>query len=535
MRTADIRSVAPDGVLDTDICVIGAGPAGLTIAAELAGSGIEIVLLESGGREPERWGDALNEIENVGAARQLDQSLVRNRALGGSSWTWWGRSAILDPTDFRDRPWVPGSGWPIERESIEPYLSRSAAHLRLGVVDNGDPATRSLVQLPALTDLIPYVWSYSRDERDPEDAMRFGPRATALDLPGVRCYLNATVTQLEADPGGRTVRRVEVAAPDGGHRFVRARLVVLCGGGIENARLLLASDRVAPNGLGNEHDLVGRYLMDHPRGSAGTFRPADFVALQRVLGPFRIKSRHGAVRIYPGVALSPAVQKRERLLNAAAWVEREISDADPLRSLAGLARLRTPARNAGNLLRYAPSAVESLWRTRIRHRSAVRVSTAMDLQVTVEQQPDRNSRVTLAARRDALGVPLSVVDWRVGEPERRTAERIALLFVERMGELGLPAPDLSDWVTDRTVPLPLLDAAHPSGTTRMAADAHDGVVDTTCRVHGVDNLYVAGSSVFPTVGHANPTQMIVALAVRLADHLRTRARSIHEDAHGTDA
>jgi choline dehydrogenase-like flavoprotein len=149
----------------------------------------------------------------------------------------------------------------------------------------------------------------------------------------------------------------------------------------------------------------------------------------------------------------------------------------------------------------------------------------LTLECMIEQSPDPDSRVTLAERVDLFGMPLSRIKWRISELEARTGRRMARLFTDEMKRLGLPHPALLEMVTDESLPFRLPDVAHPTGATRMSARPAEGVVDGDCRVHGMSNLYIAGSSVFPTSGHANPTQMIIALAIRLADHLKDLAKA----------
>lgn len=522
MKSVDLRVLADGAVVRTDVCIVGSGPAGIVLAQEVADGATDIVVLESGGRAQSAGADALDAVTNVGAPRLPEQRMARNRELGGSTATWWGRAATFADIDFRARAWVPGSGWPIRQEEIAAFLPRAAARLGVGV----PTSTAALgllggrLPVPDGAPFAPFAWTYSRTADSSEQVLRVADVATAADVPGTRLFVNATVTHLDTDPDTRRVRAVEVRAPDGGIRHVEARTVVLCAGGIENARLLLASNRIAAAGLGNGHDLVGRYLMDHPRGPVAAYRPEDFAAVQRLLGSFRADTPIGQVRVVPGVVLDPAVQEREQLLHAALWVEGGFADDDPLVAMKRLTRLTSPRADVVNLVRGAPLVAETLVRTRLRNRSAVRLRDHQLVHAIVEQQPDQDSRITLDTITDAYGVPRARIDWRVGEAESRTVRRAAGLFADLSTRLGLPRPDLDEAVTADAGPLPLLDAAHPTGTTRMAASPEHGVVDTDLRVHGMDNLYVLGSSVFPTAGHANPTQMITAFAVRLGDHLK---------------
>jgi len=540
MNLQDLRVLPEAALVEADVCIVGSGPAGLTLAEELNGSGFSVLLLESGGRDRDAWSDALSTIESVGATRVMDQALMRNRVFGGSSATWWGRSATFDAVDFAVRDWVPLSGWPIAREELEPYFVRSMPYLGLAVPDNNEPSVIEFLaaRCPPFDAAVfrHYAWTYSRHDPPSKDFMRFGPRSLSRRLDDVRCFVNATVTHIDTDESGGAVRRLEVRAPDGRCRWVTARVVVLCAGGIENARLLLASNRTVRAGVGNRHGVVGRFLMDHPRGPVGHFAIKDAFAVQRLFGDYRLRAgaRLGdagalpiavSTALTPGVALSPTFQESERLLNCSMWIAGVVAEDDPLDSARDLLRLRRPARSVRNLVSRPAIVAEGLKRVLRDDRLALRSMSSVELWCIVEQRPDRDSRIVLSERADALGTPLSVLDWRISDQEASTARQAATRFAREMERLGLPVPVLLPMITDDQEQFHLPDGAHPMGATRMSPEPALGVVDVDCAVHGVAGLYVAGSSVFPTTGHANPTQMIVAMTIRLADHLKAKLTS----------
>ncbi len=505
--------------------IVGSGPAGLTLAAELAASGRDILVVESGGRLGEHpQTSALNEIESIGAPRVMDQSKVRNRILGGSSHTWSGRCAPLDPIDYEARPWLPHSGWPVTQDALAPYFAKAGQHL--GLVDvSYDGNLFSELNLPrrfAGEDGSALRAVFGHFSRGTGDYVRFGPRFAQLNLPKVRVLTHATVTHITTGPNGAHVESLEIAAPGGKRRRVAARCFVLCGGGIENARMLLASDRVDPRGVGNARDLVGRFLMDHPRERIGGFAPEALRALQ---GEFLLQRHPSGARMQRGWSLRDAVQRREGLLNCAAWLTQHIADDDVWQALGALRRGRgARLLHARHALRHADQAIHGAWR-RLRHGEPLpRRFKRLDLDVMVEQVPNPESRITLSDRRDPLGVPISRIDWKLGLRERETVIRLGHAVHDALQQAGLPTPELVDWVRDRRPEEAVLhDPAHPLGTTRMAACSCHGVVDRDLKVFGIDNLYIAGSSVFPTGGHANPTLTIVALALRLAETLKRSA------------
>lgn len=523
MDISDLRTLAAGSVVEAEVCVVGSGPVGHAVAAELAFAGVSIIVIESGGREPDAWIDSLNEVENVGAPRIVNQKLVRNRGLGGTSRTWSGRLAAFDDTDFEWRPWVPGSGWPISRAEMAGFLADAAAHLGGAVGDNlSSGHVDSVLARSVRFDggpLVDYLWSYSRHDARSRDFRRFATVAVSPAMAGIRCFLNATVTQVEATEQADAVTGLEVAGLDGLFRRVASPVVVLCAGGIENARLLLASDRVARGGLGNDRDQVGRHLMDHQRGPVAHFGKADLDAAQRTFGSFRRIVDGIPTVLTRGVALSRDHQRDQSLLNAAAWLNGRVSPDDPFDALSRMAKLRgDPFGDAISVARGGPRLAEAATRLAV-GRSPVRRMLGLDLECMVEVSPDPNSRITLSNRRDALGTPLSRVDWRVGEREARTFQAMVQAFIQECARLGLPVPEPTEEVNDGVVPSSFLDVAHPTGATRMSSDPTTGVVDTNCAVFGIHGLFVAGSSVFPTSGHANPTQTAVALAIRLARHI----------------
>ena len=533
MPIIDMRAVDDDGAAplqDCDVCIIGSGPAGSTIARELSGTALRVTLLESGGTLRDPDADALNDVVNVGYPRLADQWAVRNRILGGTSHTWGGRCAPFDAIDLETRSWVPESGWPFSIADLAPYLDRSAPHLGLAVGSGFSDERfwalaggRSPRSVPDPDVLLPFFWQFSRDrdETYPFEHMRVGRKLAERVGANVTLVTGATVLRIDPVDSGRAVRSVAVAAPDGRVVSLAARTVVVCAGGIENARILLASDTVVAGGLGNRHDTVGRYFMDHLRGPVGTFALAGSGALQKRFGRHNLRGH----LFRAGLRLSPEIQRQEGLLNCAAWLGEVVAPDDPWNALKRIldgrpelpADAKAVAANAGLYLRgFKDYFVE---------RSGVpRKLESLTLDCMGDQRPDRDSRVTLSDRHDRFGMRLPRVDWRVHPEEAHTVRRLAELVAEQLPRMGLPAPTLSPWVREGAgYPEEFRDVAHPSGTTRMASDPAKGVVDAHCEVHGVSGLYLAGSSVFPTLSHCNPTQMIVALAIRLADRIKATA------------
>ncbi|QDA36788.1 NAD-dependent epimerase/dehydratase family protein (plasmid) [Paracoccus liaowanqingii] len=510
--------------LGCDICIVGSGPAGATLAAELSGSTARVIVLESGGPERRNDCDDLDAIESVGRAR-AEQWSVRNRIVGGSSHTWGGRCAPFDEIDFEARPWVPASGWPFPAEELTPFLDRSAAHLGLspgsGFSDEGfwQMAGRRPGADPDPARLRSFFWQHSRDPQEsyPYEYMRFGRGIGARMGQNTALVSGATVLKIRTTESGTAVTGVDFAGPDGTVRTLTASMVVLCAGGIENARMLLVSDGAGPGGLGNRHDLVGRYLMDHLRGPLGAFDPDGTIALQKRFGRYNVNGRF----FRAGFRLAPQVQRDEGLLNCAAWLGEILSADDPWDQMRGLLRGRLRGLDARQLMANAGLFAGSARDYFLEGNGIRRRLSGLDLLGMVEQRPDPDSRVTLSDRRDRFGMPVARIDWRSNPDESRTMCRMAQLVAAELPRMGFAAPALVEWVRDGALmPDSFVDVAHPTGTTRMSDSPSTGVVDPTGMVHGIEGLYVSGSSTFPTAGHCNPTQMIVALAIRLADRLR---------------
>ncbi len=525
----DLRARGHDLRIATDLCLVGSGPAGLTVARELANTGIRILVLESGGLDLDASVEALSEIENVGAPRVIPQTLVRNRVFGGSSCSWSGRCAAFSAIDFEARDWIPYSGWPIARNSLQPYLLRAANHLGLNPLRFDDDVLvrpgRSRVHASIDSRILETVsWQLSRDDTGGSEVMRLGQSFSRLGAPNIRVLLHASAVHITTDETGTLLREIEVANPEGNRATITAKLLVLCAGGIENARLLLASNRAVPAGLGNEHDLVGRFLMDHPRCIVGEFNPASAVAVRQPYARRYTMPDDGYENNFiDGLAISPVYQRRVGLLNCAAWLDAQRAEDDPWTAAARLAAGNYHGAGRGILsIVSQPRFMMRGAHTRLaRGRGVSHKLDRLAFQCDVEQEPHPNSRLRLSGRRDRLGLPIAELDWRIGEKEKIAVATIGHHIHSEFKRCGLPVPLLAEWIrTGHMDEAVFTDVAHPTGTTRMATDPRHGVVDENCRIHGMESVFIAGSSVFPTAGRANPTLMIVALAIRLADHLK---------------
>lgn len=442
-----------------------------------------------------------------------------------------GKSAAFDAIDFLKRPWVPDSGWPIAGDTLQDYLDRAAAVLNLGP-NVYDERLWDLIgsshPMPGLAsdDLRSFFWQFARSRLDQFDSMRFGQEFAALKANNIRVLLNATVTRIGLTQDGNCFDHVEMSTVRGVKHRAKARSVVIAASAVENARLLLASNNIHAGGIGNHQDLVGRFLMDHVVARVGSFKPSDIPIVARQFGLYGIRYGGRTHMYMHGLALTPDVQERENLLNCAVYFMPDRSPDNPWDALKRLMRRKTPhpIKDAYSVISGAALIAKGIGVKALSSRGSVpHKLAAVSIDVISEQRPDRDSRITLSERTDALGVPLARVDWRINDDERRTVVRAARMTGAAFARANLPEPILEPWILHETLQNgDLIDFAHTCGTTRMSSDPQSGVVDPNCRVHGVFGLYVAGGSVFPTSGHANPTLMILALAIRLSDTIKSQ-------------
>jgi choline dehydrogenase-like flavoprotein/predicted dehydrogenase len=536
MRFFDLRELDENSVIETDICIIGTGPTGLAIARELAGTHIDVLVLESGGLEYEEDTQSLYEIQNVGRPRCIDQTDVRRRVFGGSSTIWTGRCAPFDDIDFEKRPWIDYSGWPLTRSDLDPYLERAGAYLGLGPHCYDDRLWsqfgRSDQPKPLLDHqfLEPIFWQFSKSRTNPQLSADVGRDLTFPNSPNLSVLLHANATHIHTNPDGTAFESVETSTLEKRRGRVRAKALVLGCGGIENARLLLASNSVMPQGLGNQHDLVGRFLMDHPLCVLGHFNPEDAANVRDRFGLYWLRNQQGLHNYTHGVTLSDDIQRKEKLLRCNAYIEEfDIALDDPWDALYRVASgvkskriSRQTLQDGRAILSNSGELTKGLYRRIAKNRYQLRRAQRVELHCLLEQMPDPESRVTLSMdQRDRLGLPISKINWKISDLERHSANRMGQLICQEFQRLKLPTPTLHPISQEGDSPVfQFMDKAHPTGTTRLSLNPKDGVVDQNLQVHGIQGLFVAGSSVFPTSGAANPTLMIVAVALRLADRLK---------------
>ncbi len=534
----DGRELADNARLTADVCIIGSGPAGLTLCRELADAGLHILVVENGAMDydPERQ-SLLQGDDTTGEYFPLIDS--RRSQFGGTMTLWSpelpdmsraARLVPLDTIDFERRDWVPYSGWPFTRTDLDPYYIRAEElwGIPSNAYDGGaweDEQNRCL-RLPA-EEVITRMYKIR-----PFEPFLTAARKMINARSDIDCLLRATVTDLVPAQGSDRIEHLCVLTSNRKQVQIRARVFVLAAGGIENARLLLLSNRVFPAGIGNSRDLVGRFFMDHPLYYFCEWVPPS-PAFFFLLGLYDLRAVHGQY-LLGRLTLPEAVLRENRLLNLSGvlwprpkgYRSKGIEAARQMRILArqkefrrSLALAPHACVNCGDILAYAwrqfrtpKQAFPRFWS---RLPNAGKRFGSMEPEFFLEQPPDPSNRVSLSTQLDGFGCQKTLVTWRMGEQTRDSAHRAGALLTKSFERAGL----------GRFVPLqhPRVHSGgghHHMGTTRMHNSPAAGVVDANCRVHETSNLFVAGSSVFCTGGYANPTLTITALAIRLADHLK---------------
>lgn len=551
IRHSDQRE--PGSPIRAEICVIGGGPAGITLAMTLAQAGRDVLLLESGDLEESESTQALNEGEVADEALHSPPDRYRVRCLGGASSIWGGRCMPFDPIDFEARPYIPHSGWPISHQDVERYYPEANALCEAGEYEYDARLAVAGGMRPLLKGFSPTHFDQNGIERF-SCPTHFGDRyrTRMTGLPNLRVMLRATVVRLMASADGSRIDALDVRDRQDQAFTVSADMFVMATGGIETARLLLVSDAVHSGGIGNAHGLVGRYYMCHVAGTAGVLQVAGA----------RDDVWHGYDVAWDGtycrrrIALRPEVQRKLGLGNLIFRLHHP-RIVDPAHRTGPLSAIFLAQRfisyeysrrlvsaapsSAGLWLRHGVNAVADAPSTArflmhwLRHRTLadrkfpsviIRPRTNLfSLDFHAEQVPNADSRVGLADARDRHGNRQVRIDWRYAAKDVETVATGFQLLRDDLAARGTGVLSLAQDESDFEMLLRRDGAygGHHIGTARMGATSSTGVVDRHGKVFGVNNLFVTGSAIFPTSSQANPTLTIVAMSLRLADHLKTLA------------
>jgi len=524
----DLRQMPTGTALEADLCIIGAGAAGITIARQFTGRPVAVLVVESGGLDLDDATQALYQGKIVGHP-YFDLDVTRLRYFGGSTNHWGGWCAPLHEIDFAARDWVPHSGWPIARRDLDGYYATAQTLVEIGPptydpLDWQDGKHRFPAFQPDR--MVTQIMQLS----DP--ATHFGERYRGdLAAAGnVRVLLNANALGIDSNDTATVATGLRLATLDGIRASVRAKIVIVACGGLESPRVLLLSNTVATAGLGNAHDLVGRFFLEHPHIVTGGLLATDAGDWHHGLSERFFKN---GILIQAVIATSPAAQQAQGMLGYSANFETPVvSNAGypAYRHIRdGVANATMPehlGQDIWNVVTGLRDVAHGVFGTSDKdpYHPPYDLSRPIRLYTRLEQCPNPDSRVKLIGERDALGLNRIALDWRFTELDKQSLRRSQALIGAEFGRLGVGRFKYDDWVLadDTSWPDELHGGHHHMGTCRMSDDPKNGVVDRDCRVHGMDNLYVVGSAVYPTSGFVNPTLTVVALALRLADHLKAR-------------
>lgn len=534
MRVVERLSEVPQ--LAADVCVIGAGPVGLSLAIDLCRRGLTVALLESGLRRPSPVHQALSDA-NISNETHAPMSMAVCRALGGASWLWGGRCVPLDPLDYEARPHVPESGWPISAADVAPYHT-AAAHL----LDCGSGVFALSGEL--VSDSAVRVDTLERWSREPN----FGRHLRQDEAPTLTIVLDATVVDLEFAGDGEAVTGVVVASQQGRNTFRRAGRFVLACGGVETARLLLNVQARIPHLFGGTDGALGRYYMGHLSGTIADIELAsdavaqrfDYQMDRRMLARFRLTISKSAqlAEGLPNTAFyptNPRIDNPEHrsgilstaflLLSVPAIGRRLVSE--PIRRMQ--VNNRRYWAHLHNVLFDAPETARAVFRLlqqrflqgRRRPSFFLPGLRKYPLHFHAEHLPNRSSRVRLVNDVDALGMRRVSIELRFSQQDASGIFRAHRVLAKGLREVGLGELRMNEGPSGAEADIlrQANDGYHQIGLARMGFDKRDSVVDRDCRVFGVRNLFVVGTSVFRTSSQANPTFTAAALALRLAEHL----------------
>jgi len=556
----DAGEIARGDQLSCDVCVVGSGAGGVTLALELAKAGRKVILLEGGGRKLESRTQDLYQgsVSDPDIHAPLDGD--RYRQLGGTTTVWGGQCLPYDPIDFEQRDYLPYSGWPISRRDLDPYYEIAHRYCECGsftyhVADALPDAQRDMI--PGFADGEVLTSTVDRYSMPTDFGRRYRKELQAPE--NLRVLLHANCIEINVDENGKSVTGVTATALNRNDFQVDAGAVVLACGGLETTRLLLASNRVHSGGIGNHSDWLGRGYMGHISGDICK------IVLNGNSKEFAFGYEEDPDGVYcrRRFWISEAAQRKHQILNVVCWLDTlplyDPSHGQGVLSLAffvknlrsiqrrippeyskilsmgtssrktNLAHLKNVLTDLPRTLAYYPGFAYQRYIKKPMIPSLILRSDSnmFGLHYHSEQAPNPNSRVTLGDERDELGMPRLFVDFQFTNQDIETVATAHEVIDRQLkasgcGYLKYYRPDdVRSHIREQVA-----TGSHQLGTTRMSADPAGGVVDEHCRVHGVENLLIASSSVFPTSSQANPTLTIVALAARMAEYLNRQAETI---------
>ncbi len=502
----DLNEIKNDPFKDKlfDVCIIGGGVAGITLAMYLK-KNLNILLLEAGGMDYSEESQEVYKGKNIGH-EYFDLDACRARWLGGTSNMWQGWCAPLDSFDFKKKDYVKYSGWPIDKTDLDPYEEKA----------------RSIVDLPNEPQSIKYKgWTDVLEKADknfngftfqwsfPPTNFRDKYKSELENRSNITCFVNANLTDITLLNNVASIKNIEIKNYKNTLFNANAKIYILAAGGIENARLLLNFNKQCKKGIGNEKDLVGRFFSEHPHFFIGNFIMDDHIT--RIFASKEPEDNFNFRKSF--LAPSEKFQKHDKVLNFGLRIEpKTFLYNDPFKEK----------------LKSAICATD--WSQNMTNKLRGKKINCTDIdgyiKIASESAPNPASRITIGSEVDKFGLKRTVLDWQLLKIDKFTFQKASICFAELFVKLDLGRVKIDDWVISENIRFPgfpqELGGRHHMGTTRMGTSPAEGVVDRNQKVFGIDNLYIAGSSVFTTTGHVNPTFPIIQMTLRLVDHVNSR-------------
>ena len=508
----DARKLENNSLIEGDICIIGAGAAGISMALEWVGTPYKVILLEAGGFEYDEQVQELYAGKTTGQ-HYFPLKSIRLHYFGGTTGHWAGWCAEFDEIDFKKRDWIPKSGWPITLNDIKPFYPRAQQYVEVGpddfTVEHWCEKDETLKPLPLEKNK---VWSKMWQFSPPT---RFGSKykEPIINAKNIHLFTYANVVDILANENVSEVKEVTVKNHAGKQHRVKAKYFILACCSIQNARLLLSANKQAAKGLGNDYDHVGRYFMEHLEIKTGSLWLADPADVKLYMMQF------GVTKARAELAISEEMQTQHKILNGTsslfplemaanrpAFIEIWEDDKDAMQKT--ISKLGNSEKKSDI---YVPKGFN-----------------AYQLFTRMEQAPNPNSRVTLDTEKDSLGVPRAQLNWELTPLEKNSLRMINTIIGEEVGRVSMGRVKVYDYLQDEkdeSWPSFTGGGWHHMGTTRMSEDPKQGVVNANCKIHNINNLYTAGASCYVTASAVNPTLTLIAMTIRLSDHLKERMRN----------
>lgn len=522
----DARKIEHETTIDCDLCIVGAGAAGITIANEFEKTSSKICLMESGGFHFDAKIQSLYDGENIGL-HYFPLSACRLRYFGGATNHWGGWCSPLDPIDFTKRDYVDESGWPISFIDLEEYYKRAQDIISDPPYKLENPeywTNEDHKLLPFSPDFQTKIF-----EKKP---LNFGTKykKSIVDSNNVHLFIHANLVDIDANEEKSEVKKFGFKSLTDNSFYVKSKYYIIACGGLENPRILLLNSRDG-KAIGNRYDLVGKYYMEHPHAPVGSLTvTSDF--------PMKLYSWSdvNGKKVAGEIITSDDFQLKNRLLNTSFRLQfpldQQLGDnimRKPIWSLTDLVNRKSLTldeqvkKDLQSIIKDFDSLILEV-NDKFLNKPSVSLADNYMLYSRTEQAPDANSKVILSNKLDKLGQNEIDLNWTLTKQDKIDTRKSFLSLAAEIGRMKLGRVKVFDWLMadDTSWPPELRGGPHHMGTTRMSDDARKGVVDKNCKVHGVSNLYIGGSSVFPTSGAANPTFTIVAMSVRLADYLKNK-------------